>query len=984
LKYWNTIFFILLSYIALAQQEYRFESFTTKDGLSHASINCLYKDSRGLLWIGTDFGLNMYDGNSFSSFYNIPGDTNSLPHNKILTICEDYQQRLWIGTQKGVSCFNLLTRQFINYSPFNKGPYHYDMEHCHTYITRDKSVWIGHNKGVIHLDPVAQQFRSYPLRLSPGNQYRNPYVSDFLEDANNDLWIATSLGVRFLKKGDSTLQTFQFPENHPSEIVLNACTRFAIDNTGTIYCGTWNGGVIYFDTITRQFKPLSTTDKLKNYVIYQLCFTNDRTWMTSPSGLIAMPPGDLKKQSLATREEYKSLPGNHPLPPPEVMFMLPDKNTIWLATNNGLYKITRNSDAIINYSFTTVNERNIISIQETTPGQLLILNELALITYDLDKKLPLKIADAPPYARQLIKTKNGYWLTQNPGLSLLDKNFRVKNIITHNDSLGNPESFGIIHEDKEGKIWLSRGKYGIRQYDPKTHKWQSFFTGKSTRIVDIKTDEFGNMWLAASLIRYTPSTNTFKNIPIRNPVFDSIEVNSITSVCPDGNGKVWISTYAGIYYYDYTNDSVINLPLPSGIAPRVDGLVVDKNHHLWMESLGKLVMYDLQRKTFKIFGEADGFNAPGMSSDFTVLQNGKIVIGYNGGFAVIDPEKIVTDSTILPPQFTAITIDNTPVSNASSIPVLHYNQSISFNFVSPLYTSTEKNQYAYQLYPLDKEWNFIHGNTSQRFANLPAGKYTFIVKAATASGIWNPSNSSFSFIIRPPYWKTWWFLSLLSVIITGSLFAFYRYRVRQLVKIERIRTRIATDLHDDIGATLSSISMYSDAVKQQVKEKLPHLEPVLDKMGENSRDMVNSMSDIVWAINPNNDDGYKLTERMESYARDLCSMKNVLLQFHAKENIHSMNLPLEYRKNIYLIFKESLNNALKYSSARHIHIDISKSNGKLMMTIADDGTGFDRQTVTSGNGLLNIVERAKEIKGISIIDSAIGKGTRISFSCPIP
>jgi signal transduction histidine kinase len=178
--------------------------------------------------------------------------------------------------------------------------------------------------------------------------------------------------------------------------------------------------------------------------------------------------------------------------------------------------------------------------------------------------------------------------------------------------------------------------------------------------------------------------------------------------------------------------------------------------------------------------------------------------------------------------------------------------------------------------------------------------------------------------------------------------------------------------------------MYSDALKQQVKETLPHLEPVLDKMGENSRDMVNSMSDIVWAINPNNDDGNKLIQRMESYARDLCSMKNILLQFNADESIGTMNLPLEYRKNIYLIFKESLNNALKYSGAKQIQITLSRQQGKFSMNIEDNGAGFDIKTANNGNGLINIVERAKEIKGQSLIDSAVGKGTLVKFSCPLP
>ena len=216
------------------------------------------------------------------------------------------------------------------------------------------------------------------------------------------------------------------------------------------------------------------------------------------------------------------------------------------------------------------------------------------------------------------------------------------------------------------------------------------------------------------------------------------------------------------------------------------------------------------------------------------------------------------------------------------------------------------------------------------------------------------------------------------------LFAIYRFRLEKALEMERLRTRIATDLHDDIGATLSSISMYSDAVKQQIKEKLPHLEPVMDKIGENSRDMVNSMSDIVWAINPDNDDGGKLLQRIENYAKDLCSVKDIQLHFKADSGMGDITLPLEYRKNIYLIFKESLNNALKYADAKNIVINISKSNGLFKMILKDDGKGFNIGLDNNGNGLKNIEERAKEIKGSSVIDSSPGKGTTVTFSCRIP
>jgi signal transduction histidine kinase len=201
--------------------------------------------------------------------------------------------------------------------------------------------------------------------------------------------------------------------------------------------------------------------------------------------------------------------------------------------------------------------------------------------------------------------------------------------------------------------------------------------------------------------------------------------------------------------------------------------------------------------------------------------------------------------------------------------------------------------------------------------------------------------------------------------------------------MQNLRISIATDLHDDIGATLSSISMYSDALKNQIKEKLPQLEPVLDKMGKNSRDMVSSMSDIVWAINPDNDEGKNLVQRMEQYARDLCAIKIVKLQFNTDDGIKSLKVPLEKRKNIYLVFKEALNNALKYSQATEIDISLRYKSQSLQLVIKDNGKGFDIAQQNTGNGLKNMQSRAREINASIRIGSEVNEGTTVEFECEL-
>ncbi|HEX2629204.1 MAG TPA: two-component regulator propeller domain-containing protein, partial [Chitinophagaceae bacterium] len=555
------LFLFLPSLPSLAQREnYRLERYNTRDGLSHDIVNCLFKDSRGLLWIGTDFGLNMYDGNAFTSFFSIPGDTNSLPHNKILTIKEDQQRRLWIGTQKGVSCFDLLTRKFINYSPFNKGPRRFNIENCYPFISRNGTVWIGHNKGVIQLNPENNNLKFYPLQLSPPGEYRNRYVADFLEDNGDTLWVASSWGIFHFDSRKAEFISHRFPPSQPSESALNACTSLTLDETGNIYCGTWNAGAIYLDRASQQFKRIS---QLRNEVVFHVSITVNQTFFTGPNGLYYFPTNNIIRDSTLPAIKYE--PGRG------AASILHDNDFLWIGTDNGLCKFIMDNAAITNYSYADVNNWNTLSMIDNEYGQIDIFNGLALMRYDPIKRKVIHHKKAEAYASQMTRAKDGYWLTQFPGLYKLDKQLNVTEIITHTDSKGAPEYFGAVFETPDGKVWLSRSRDGLRIYDPATKKWQQYFTGKEIRFSQFIDDEFGNIWLAGHLIRYNTKTGSFEKMTIHNPLFDSLEVNSITAIAPDRKGKVWISTYAGLYYYDYNSNNIVTVPLPATLSARIDG-----------------------------------------------------------------------------------------------------------------------------------------------------------------------------------------------------------------------------------------------------------------------------------------------------------------------------------------------------------------------------------------------------------------------------
>lgn len=228
-------------------------------------------------------------------------------------------------------------------------------------------------------------------------------------------------------------------------------------------------------------------------------------------------------------------------------------------------------------------------------------------------------------------------------------------------------------------------------------------------------------------------------------------------------------------------------------------------------------------------------------------------------------------------------------------------------------------------------------------------------------------------------------------MIMVIIYAIYRYRINELLKRQAIRNKIAQDLHDNMGSTLSSISVYSQVAKiQNAKGNHQVLDDVLGKIAVTSSEMISEMNDIVWAINPRNDSMEKIIQRMESFAKPLLAAKSIHFSFSYSEDVFSVNLEMQKRKNFYLIFKESVNNALKYSGADSLSVDLKISGNHFELIVQDNGSGFDRQKLIqssqslSGNGLRNMKMRAKEMKGECMIESRQGVGTRIFLWFPIP
>jgi len=248
-----------------------------------------------------------------------------------------------------------------------------------------------------------------------------------------------------------------------------------------------------------------------------------------------------------------------------------------------------------------------------------------------------------------------------------------------------------------------------------------------------------------------------------------------------------------------------------------------------------------------------------------------------------------------------------------------------------------------------------------------------------------PERALLTVTVTGPFWQRWWFFVLVLGAGALGMYLVSRFRQKQRMKLQRVRDRIARDLHDDIGSTLGSISFYSEALKRKLGSSEDAMaQQVAEKIGSSSRDMIDQMSDIVWSVDPKNDDAGALITRLRAFASDLLAAKNIPLHFHADARLTDRKLTAEQRRNIFLICKEVLHNTVKYADARSVTITLKSTGRALELLIADDVKGFDPENTDSynGNGLPNMRVRAEAIGAVFTVESSPGNGTRALITVP--
>lgn len=1014
------------------------EYINSEHGLSGNDVSWIEQDRSGFMWLMTENGLNRYDGYSFRYWPARVGDKNMpLAFSEEYTgLTDDQNGVLWFSNGKeGIYSFDPMFEKFTNYRhlPDVKSSLSHNRTNAIA-VGNDGVVWIATSKGLDKFDPSTGSFSYFKQDDEDSQHINRRYIKAIMfeegkdkTDKQDDLWLINSkLEIEcFHVPAGEVVKRFTFPFQlfnglSPDDATINI-NRV---KNGVIWIGSNDGGIYGFDIKNEKFIQIKINRQCSSngHVEGFYNVLEDRKgnlWTVSDDNELVYYDQAIQKFYF-----YK-VPLNKARFLDYNVFFFEDKNyRIWIGAENGLVSVVPTQQPFfisghVDKKALSVSGNYFFGLTRTRQGEILV-GAVPLNVFDPKSKslssfkFEGNIDKLDVYAVRFIyqDDKDIVWLTGDFGIIAYDpqtQKGRLCQLYDGTQRVPNKGFRGVI-VDKKNDYWAVNQLYGLYKFDPVTGKARRFIIASTSDSLNITDFTFGfldsknNLYLgrsAGAFVSFNPDNGLFNKYSYNKTDSISRSNESTTGFVESKNGLIWFSTLGrGLGVYDPANRRFKFFTTADGLKSDVAySLVQDKKGRLWTGTLKGITGFvppedpfdETQKIHFWNYNSSDGLplNRCSYSAVFCDYD-GTLYFGTRGGGLVyFHPDSLVVNETLPPVFITDILLKNKRVTAGDSsiltrsieytkeIRLSYQENMISFSFVALNFNHPEKNQYAYMLKGYDEDW--IETDVTRRFANytnLAPGQYTFMVKGSNNDGRWNETPTEIKIIITPPFWQRTWFGVLVALIVIGIVYAFYRYRVRQILMMQKMRNKIAADLHDDIGSTLNSIALYSDLAKKQPAQR----DHALNMIGANSRKIIDSMSDIVWMINPKNDNFDKIIFRMRSSAHDLLKAKRIEYLFKSDETLNELSLPMGIRRNIYLIFKEALNNLLKYSNATRASIKMLYINENLVLLISDNGVGFDSSVSYNGNGISNMIRRAEEIGGRIKIESAYGAGTNIELN----
>jgi ligand-binding sensor domain-containing protein len=1000
----------LLPFYTSSQTNYLFQHLTIEDGLSaNARVNG-FQDSRGYYWFSSIYSLQRFDGKNFVSFpFPENGNKNSLSEwfGKPL---EDKKANIWVVNEEGTSIY--LRQHQVMVRAYNADITDSNISNITAVLNDPQHEVLQITNRSLFSYNYALEKTEMLYRILGDSADHIMRVAHNAESTNCWLLLSKKRTV-LLARFNYQNKKIEYQANPDLKQLINSkeIALFKMDLRGNLWLADYAGNLYRFNPSRNEFKhyPLlieKEPGKFSNsgYFIHDfLDDANGSIWFGGEgSGLLKY---DIKEDAfIRIHPDNGSQFGLH-LDETIYSFFKDRENNIWIDTDLGMN--------IFNPSMQRFHYVN------TFPAMPDDFNANVLSIFESSSK--------------------DIWIgTGGYGVFRLDSNFVFQKRYVHEpnnpaslgESLSRAWSFG---EDNKKRIWVGSQSGMLSILDLQTGRFSNETVPEFSQstIMHISHDSLDNFWFGL----YNGQLGKFDALHSKFLVYHfSYTDNQKAATIIDGimvkGKKVYVSTSMnGLHRFDsqremadelinpgqhvFTINSMNDSLLLGGTAGKglfmhnensgqtqfintrkglrsniIYGVFPVYPNNAWIIANNGIDRIDLTTEKIFHYGSNEGIKDHVILKAFCRLKNGIFLIAANSGIIYFNPDSITVNP---PPPDVQITDFHTeqrnfPIDSLVSVKTaqLPFSENgVTIEYASLSFTGRKTDQYFYQLQGIDRNWVNAGVHRSVAFANLSPGAYLFLVKARNADGVESLHNTKISFTIYPPWWRTIWAYLLWFTLIAGVLYTLYDYRKRHRKILSGVRQGIASDLHDDIGSTLNSISVYSEIAIRDLEQNPENSRLLLAKMGHSSRNMIDTMNDIVWAINPDNDNFMSTLLRMQYFAGELLSGKNILLQFIAEENVKFKRLSIRERKNLYLIFKEAINNIYKYSDCKTVNVTISVREQNILMIITDDGKGFDATGKTNtGNGLANMFLRAKEISASVTIQSWLTKGTRIELEVP--
>ena len=807
----------------------KFHRLMLADGLSQSSIISTYQDSRGFIWMGTQDGLNRYDGSQIISYKSDPDDPFSISDPNIWSIAEDANGDLWIGTEGGG--FNRFNRQQENFTPYRYDPSqpgslkYYNVKNLA--IDRHGDVWLGTiGDGLLRFHPETETITAFTHDPDDPSSLPSNQVQSLLIDSRGLIWIGTEEGLTRFSLATGRMQHFRHSLDGSNSLIAGGVHSLSEGRDGRLWVGTTEG-LCRFDPITEDFE-LHIVDPGMEAVPTAISVStvledpDGQVWVGSAhKGLYLLDPKTGNCRAfLHNPQDPFSLSDN------EVYGITMDRTgVIWIGTSNGANRLDTKAKQFFHVSNQPGNPASLShacvwSVWEMRSGKVWAVTESGLNILDPETGTVKQIWSDPTNPRrpsydsfiEIHEDQDGLiWLGARDG-ALNRYNPRTGIFTRFPVAAGSPEGpdddrVFSISGDTEGKIWLGT-MTGLECFDPVTETFTSIKPDPDDpkglpegSVRDLLLDDTGRLWMSvwgngvAYLDPGTGEFHHFKHLPENR---NSLSSNVVLSIFQDSEGRIWLGTSAGLNLLDPESGSCRWFTerdgLPNNTIYRIQE---DNDGGLWVSTNYGLARFDPYSMEVRTYLKRDGIQDNEFNMGASHLgRSGKMYFGGINGFTVFYPDSIRQNPYIPAIALTDFRLFNKPVpvgegpdgrvilersiSETDHIELSHKDHVISFEFSVLHFASPEKNNFAYKLEGFEDEWNEVGTRNHATYTNLPPGDYTFRVRGSNNDGIWNEDGLAITLTVKPPFYRKAWFIWGMVLSVLGTTYGMHRYRMRLL------------------------------------------------------------------------------------------------------------------------------------------------------------------------------------------------------------